>query len=138
MQSDLARFAGWCFLAGVFLMVTGDGLTNFSEPFPAQAWPWLYLLPFVLACVAMLLAGRIGPRHPARVAVAYSALAGLLAVFALSTSSRRSGRSARWRLDTSRHRRLLVVLRADARGFTSPRSDVDRRRAGGSGGSPFA
>lgn len=85
MQSDLARFAGWCFLAGVFLMVTGDGLTNFGEPFPAQAWPWLYLLPFVLACVAMLLAGRIGPRRPARAAIAYSALAGLLAVFALST-----------------------------------------------------
>jgi hypothetical protein len=85
VQSDLARFAGWCFLAGVFLMITGDGLTNFSEPFPAQAWPWLYLLPLVLACVAMLLAGRIGPRHPARVGVAYSALAGLLAVFALST-----------------------------------------------------
>jgi O-antigen ligase len=85
VQSDLARFAGWCFLAGVFLMVTGDGLTNFGEPFPARAWPWLYLLPFVLACVAMLLAGRIGPRKPARAAVAYSALAGLLAVFALST-----------------------------------------------------
>lgn len=85
MQSDLARFAGWCFLAGVFLMVTGDGLTNFSEPFPAQAWPWLYLLPFVLAFVAMAVAGRVGPRQPARVAIAYSALAALLAVFALST-----------------------------------------------------
>ena len=85
MKSDLARFAGWCFLAGVFLMITGDGLTNFSEPFPAHAWPWLYLLPLVLAGVAMLLAGRIGPRHPARVGVAYAALAGLLAVFALST-----------------------------------------------------
>jgi hypothetical protein len=85
VQSDLARFAGWCFLAGVFLMVTGDGLTNFGEPFPAQAWPWLYLLPFVLACAAMFLAGRIGPRQPARAAVVYAALAGLLAVFALST-----------------------------------------------------
>jgi len=85
VQSDLARFGGWCLLAGVFLMLTGDGLTNFSEPFPAQAWPWLYLLPFVLAGVAMALAGRIGPRQPARVAVAYPALAALLAVFALST-----------------------------------------------------
>jgi hypothetical protein len=85
VQSDLARFAGWCFLAGVFLMVTGDGLTNFSEPFPAHSWPWLYLLPFVLACVSMLLAGRIGLRHPSRSAVAYSALAGLLVAFALST-----------------------------------------------------
>lgn len=85
MQSDLARFAGWCFLAGVFLMITGDGLTNFSEPFPAQSWPWLYLLPFAVAGVAMLLAGRIGPRQPARANVAYPALAGLLAVFALST-----------------------------------------------------
>ena len=85
MQSDLARFAGWSFLAGVLLLVTGDGLTNFGEPFPAQAWPWLYLLPFVLACAAMLLAGRIGPRQPARAAVTYSALAGLLAAFALST-----------------------------------------------------
>ena len=85
MQSDLARFAGWCFLAGVFLMVTGDGLTNFSEPFPAHSWPWLYLLPFVLACVSMLLAGRIGVRQPSRSAVAYAALAGLLVAFALST-----------------------------------------------------
>jgi hypothetical protein len=85
VQSDLARFAGWCFLAGVFLMVTGDGLTNFSEPFPARAWPWLYLLPFVLAGAAMVLAGRIGPRQPSRVAVVYSALATVLAAFALST-----------------------------------------------------
>jgi O-antigen ligase len=85
VQSDLARFGGWCFLAGVFLMVTGDGLTNFSEPFPAQAWPWLYLLPLVLACAAMVLAGRIGLRPPARASLANSALAGLLAAFALST-----------------------------------------------------
>jgi hypothetical protein len=85
VQSDLARFGGWCFLAGVFLMVTGDGLTNFSEPFPAHAWPWLYLLPFVLSLVAMAVAGRVGPQRPARVAIAYPALAALLAVFALST-----------------------------------------------------
>jgi O-antigen ligase len=85
VQSDLARFGGWCFLAGVFLMVTGDGLTNFSEPFPAHAWPWLYLLPFVLSLVAMVVADRVGPRQPARVALAFPALAGLLIVFALST-----------------------------------------------------
>lgn len=85
MQSDLARFAGWCFLAGVFLMVTGDGITNFSEPFPAQAWPWLYLLPFALALVAMVVAGRVGPGRPARAAIAYSALAALFVAFALST-----------------------------------------------------
>jgi O-antigen ligase len=85
VQSDLARFGGWCFLAGVFLMVTGDGLTNFSEPFPAHAWPWLYLLPFVLSLVAMAVADRVGPRRPARVLLAFPALAGLLLVFALST-----------------------------------------------------
>jgi hypothetical protein len=85
VQSDLARFARWCFLAGVFLMVTGDGITNFSEPFPARAWPWLYLLPFVLALVATVVAGRVGPGQPARVAIAYSPLAALLIVFALST-----------------------------------------------------
>jgi hypothetical protein len=85
VQSDLARFAGWCFLTGVFLMITGDGITNFSEPFPAHAWPWLYLLPFVLALVAMVMAGRVGPGQPARVAIAYSPLAALLVVFALST-----------------------------------------------------
>ena len=85
MQSDLARFAGWCFLTGVFLMITGDGITNFSEPFPAQAWPWLYLLPFVLALVAMVVAGRVGPGQPARAAIAYSPLAMLLAACALST-----------------------------------------------------
>ena len=28
VQSDLAAFGGWCFLAGVFLMVAGDGLTT--------------------------------------------------------------------------------------------------------------
>jgi O-antigen ligase len=85
VQSDLARFGGWSFLAGVFLMVTGDGVTNFSEPFPAHAWPWLYLLPFVLSFVAMAVADRIGPRHLTRAAILYPALALLLGVFALST-----------------------------------------------------
>ena len=49
MKSDLATFGEWCFLAGVFLMVTGDGLTNFNQPNASMAWPWLYLVPFFVA-----------------------------------------------------------------------------------------
>ena len=85
MQSDLATFGGWCFLAGVFLMVTGDGLTNINEPVAAQAWPWLYLLPFAVSIVLMAIAERVGTRRPSRAAIVYAPLAALLAVFALST-----------------------------------------------------
>ena len=85
VQSDLARFGGWCFLAGVFLMVSGDGLTNFSEPSPANAWPWLYLIPLALSLLSMLLAGRVNPRRPTQVAILYRPLLTLLAAFALSS-----------------------------------------------------
>jgi len=85
VQSDLATFGGWCFLAGVFLMVSGDGLTNFSEPSPAHAWPWLYLIPLAVSLPLMVVAGRVGLRRPARVALLYRPLAALLAAFALAT-----------------------------------------------------
>jgi O-antigen ligase len=85
VQSDLATFGGWCFLAGVFLMVTGDGLTNINEPVAALAWPWLYLLPFAVSIVLMAIAERVSTRRPSRAAIVYAPLAALLAVFALST-----------------------------------------------------
>lgn len=85
VQSDLAAFGRWCFLAGVFLMVSGDGLTTFREPIPAEAWPWLYLVPLAVSFVLMVLAGRIDPRRPARAAIVSGPLAVLLAAFALST-----------------------------------------------------
>ncbi len=84
VQSDLAAFGRWCFLAGVFLMVSGDGLTTIGEPVPAEAWPWLYLVPFVVSFVLMALAGRIDPRRPARAAILARPIAVLLAAFALS------------------------------------------------------
>jgi O-antigen ligase len=84
VQSDLATFGGWCFLAGVFLMVTGDGLTNINEPVAALAWPWLYLLPFAVSVVLMAIAERVSTRQPSRAAIVYAPLAALLAVFALS------------------------------------------------------
>ena len=84
MQSDLTTFGGWCFLAGVFLMVTGDGLTNINQPVAAQAWPWLYLVPFAVSVVLMAVADRVGPKRPARASIVYLPLAVLLAVFALS------------------------------------------------------
>ena len=84
VQSDLAAFGRWCFLAGVFLMVSGDGLTTIGEPVPAEAWPWLYLVPFAVSFVLMALAGRINPRRPARAAVISRSIAVLLAAFALS------------------------------------------------------
>lgn len=84
VQSDLAAFGGWCFLAGVFLMVAGDGLTTINEPIPAEAWPWLYLVPFVVSFVLMAMAGRIDPRRPARAAIASAPIAVLLGAFALS------------------------------------------------------
>jgi len=85
VQSDLATFGGWCFLAGVFLMVSGDGLTNFSEPSPAQAWPWLYLIPLAVSLPLMVVAARVGLRNSARAALLYRPLFALLAAFALST-----------------------------------------------------
>ena len=84
VQSDLATFGGWCFLAGVFLMVTGDGLTNFNEPDVASAWPWMYLVPLGVSFVLMAVAGRVDPRRPSRAAVVYAPLAALLGAFALS------------------------------------------------------
>jgi O-antigen ligase len=85
VQSDLATFGGWCFLAGVFLMVSGDGLTNVNQPVAAQAWPWLYLVPFTLSFVLMALADRIGPKQRPRAAIVHAPLSALFAVFALST-----------------------------------------------------
>ena len=84
VQSDLAAFGGWCFLAGVFLMVTGDGLTTINEPIPAEAWPWLYLVPFGVSFVLLAIAGRIDPRRPARAAIVLAPIAVLLAAFAVS------------------------------------------------------
>jgi len=85
MRSDLATFGGWCFLAGVFLMVSGDGLTNFSEPNPSAAWPWLYLIAFAVSLPPLVVAGRVGVRQPSRGAIVYPPLIALLAVFAVST-----------------------------------------------------
>jgi O-antigen ligase len=83
VQSDLAAFGRWCFLAGVFLMVSGDGVTTIRQPVPGEAWPWLYLVPFTVSFLLMAVAGRIDPRRPAR-AVASTPIAVLLASFALS------------------------------------------------------
>ena len=85
MKSDLATFGGWCALVGVFLLVTGDGLTNFSEPQPWAAWPWLYLVAFAVSLPALIVGGRISLRRPTRTALLYPPLAALLAAFALST-----------------------------------------------------
>lgn len=84
LQSDLATLGGWCFLAGVFLMVTGDGLTNINQPMAAQAWPWLYLVPFGISLVLMVAAGGVRLRLAARASIIYAPLAALLAAFALS------------------------------------------------------
>ena len=84
MKSDLATFGEWCFLAGVFLMVSGDGLTNFNQPNASMAWPWLYLVPFAASLVLMAVGGRINPRRPTRAAVLYVPLGALLTVFAVS------------------------------------------------------
>ena len=84
MQSDLATFGGWCFLAGVFFMVSGDGITNFAEAEPSRAWPWLYLIPFGLSLPAFILAGRVTLTGRPRTAFLYQPLVALLVAFALS------------------------------------------------------
>lgn len=88
MRSEgLASAGKWCFLAGVFLMVTGDGLTNIHKPVASDAWPWLYLVPFVAALVLTGAAGRIAlARTRARASVVYAPIAALLVAFALSTA----------------------------------------------------
>ncbi len=85
VQADLATLGGWCFLAGVFLMVTGDGLTNINQPLAALAWPWLYLAPFIVSLALMVAAGGVRLRLPARASIVYAPLAALLGAFALST-----------------------------------------------------
>ena len=86
MKSDLATFGGWCALVGVFLLVTGDGLTNFSEPQPWNAWSWLYLVAFAVSVPVLMVSGRINLSRPARTAILYPPLAALLAACALSTT----------------------------------------------------
>ena len=85
MQSDLATFGGWCVLAGVFLLVTGDGLTTFGEPNPWAAWPWLYLVAFAVSLPVLMVSGRISLKRPTRTSILYAPLAALLVAFALST-----------------------------------------------------
>src|SRR5262245_19153758 len=81
----LATAGKWCFLAGVVLMVTGDGLTNIHEPVATLAWPWLYLVPLVASMVLSGAAGRLAGQRP-RASIVYTPLAVLLAAFALSTA----------------------------------------------------
>lgn len=82
----VAMLGRWCLLAGVLLMVTGDGLTNFRQPEVAEAWPWLYLVPIAAGVGLMAAAGRLGPRRPTAARVLYAPVGMLLGAFAVSAA----------------------------------------------------
>jgi O-antigen ligase len=71
-------------LAGLFLMVSGDGLTNRHMPVPALAWPWLYLVVLTIAFALLTAAGCIRRRGAPYIGVLGRPLALLTAAFLLS------------------------------------------------------
>ena len=83
----------WLFLAGVLLMVTGDGppwtvrISKWPTPLPFLAWPWLYLLLLVLGAVCFAAGGGVKSWRLPHLRFVAIPLAALLGAFLLSTAA---------------------------------------------------
>jgi O-antigen ligase len=81
----------WLFLAGVFMMITGDSpegalrALRWDVHAPALAWPWLYLVLLAAGLAVMALGGRPPIGRVRRAACLAWPVAMLLAAFLLST-----------------------------------------------------
>jgi O-antigen ligase len=86
----LTRAGRWLFLAGVLLMVTGDGpssavgMSRWPTPFPFLAWPWLYLVLLALGAVCFVAGGGVKSWTIPHLRFVLVPLAALLAALLLS------------------------------------------------------
>ena len=89
--APVTRAGRWLFLAGLMLMVTGDGpsstvgTTRWLTPFPFLAWPWLYLVLLTLGAVCFAAGGGVRSWRPPHLRFLLVPLAALLGAFLLST-----------------------------------------------------
>jgi len=90
-QSRVTTAGRWFLLAGVLLMVTGDGpvstigISRWPTPLPFLAWPWLYLLLLVIGAVLFIAGGGVTSWKLPHLRFMIAPLAGVLAAFLLST-----------------------------------------------------
>ena len=81
----------WLFLAGLMLMVTGDGpvstigISRWPTPLPFLAWPWLYLLLLLIGAVLFIAGGGVTSWRLPHLRFMIVPLAAVLAAFLLST-----------------------------------------------------
>jgi O-antigen ligase len=81
----------WLFLAGLMLMVTGDGpastigLSRWPTPLPFLAWPWLYLVLLLLGTLLFAVGGGVKSWKLPHLRFLAVPIAALLAAFVLST-----------------------------------------------------
>jgi O-antigen ligase len=86
----LARAGRWLFLAGLMLMVTGDGpsstvgMTRWPTPFPFLAWPWLYLVLLAVGAACFTAGGGVKSWALPHLRFVVIPLAALLGAFLLS------------------------------------------------------
>lgn len=88
--STAARAGRWLFLAGVMLMVTGDGpsstvgLSRWPTPLPFLAWEWLYVVLLSAGAVCFLAGGGVKSGKLPHLHFVVVPLAVLLGAFLLS------------------------------------------------------
>jgi O-antigen ligase len=80
------------FLAGIFLMVTGDWpeytllSTRWVMPLPVLGWPWLYLALLTAAFVLLVSSGKLWVTRPTAASVLHRPLALLTTAFLISVA----------------------------------------------------
>ena len=93
MPHGFTRAGRWLFLAGVMLMVTGDGPSStigksrWLTPFPFLAWEWLYLVLLLLGAVCFVAGGGVKSWKPSHLRFMVIPLTVLLAAFLLSAAA---------------------------------------------------
>jgi hypothetical protein len=83
----------WLFLAGILLMVTGDGppwtirISKWPTPFPFLAWPWLYPVLLALGAACFAAGGGVKSWRLPHLRFVVIPLAAVLGAFLLSAAA---------------------------------------------------
>ena len=93
MPHGFTRAGRWLFLAGVLLLVTGDGPSStigkskWATPLPFLAWEWLYLVLLLLGAACFVAGGGVKSWRPSHLRFMAIPLTALLAAFLLSAAA---------------------------------------------------